>query len=358
MKFVPPRKHLQQISRIPHAIATREGLETLDRNERTVDFPAEAMEQLRRRITPFLLRAYPEPEPLYRKLSSWLRLPRERILLTSGCDGALRSVYETFVNPGEEALSVRPTYAMVPLYAQIAGAVSREVGFHEDLSLPVEEILERIGRNTKIVVLAHPNQPIERVYTDTEVRALLERCEETGTLLVMDEAYHHFCPSTAVPHLERYGNLIITRTFSKAFGIAGLRAGYLISHPKNIEALNKVRPMYELHSAAIAAALCLLENEPWMTSYVQQVRQGMEALTEGLERTGWPVFGKWGNSILVKLPEDLPAAQVAQRLKVAGFLVRSENQPPLSNHLRITAGTKDQAERFLKALETILQSVP
>ena len=354
MKFIPPKAFLKKVQRVPHAPGTREGLELMDRNERTLDFPPEVMSELRQRITPFLLRAYPEPEPLYRKLAQWLKVPRERLLLTLAADGGLHSVFETFVQPGDEVVCITPSYAMVPVYCGISDAVCQEVSFGGDLSLPLERILERIHDRTKLVLLANPNQPIERVYTDQEMQILLAECLRYNALLVMDEAYHHFCPMTAAPWVAEYGNLIVVRSFSKAFGIAGVRLGYLLSQPENIQNLNKVRPMYETHSLAIAIGLYLLEHPDLMESYVRQVQQSVAAVTSTLRRLGIQAFGQWTNCVIVGLPEDLPAPKLQEALRGQGFLIRAETAAPLTNHLRITVGPLEQTLRFLKAFESIL----
>lgn len=358
MKFVPPRPDLEKVQRVPHAVASRQGLEAMDRNERTSDFPRGVMADLRRLLTPYLFRAYPEPEPLYQKLAAWLELPREQILLTAAADGGLRSIFDTFIQPGDEVVSVSPSYAMIPVYCGLTGAVLHAAPFEPDLSLPIEPILERIGSRTKLVLLANPNQPIERVYDESELRTLLDACERTGALLVMDEAYHHFCPVSAVSFLSKSRNLVVVRTFSKAFGIAGLRIGYLLSRPENIAHLNKVRPMYETHSFAIAVALYLLDHPGLVHSYVAEVRESLEFLRHGLQGFGFKPHGRWANSLLLSLPAGLSAPRIGAALREKGFCVRVDATPPLSNHLRITVGPMEQTQRFLHTLELILEKSP
>ncbi len=351
---VRPKAHLADVSRTPHGAEGREGFELLDRNEWTVDFPSAVMEDLRRLVTPFLLRAYPEPEPLYRKLASWLGLPRDCVLLTMGADGGLRSVCEAFVEPGDEVVTAAPSYGMYPVYAKLTGASLQEVRFDSDLTLPLPRILERIGARTKLVVLANPNQPIERVYEEGELRQLLSACAASGALLVMDEAYHHFCPLTAAPLLWEQEHLVVIRSFSKAFGLAGLRLGYCVGRPGIIAQLTKVRPLYEANAVAIAFGGYLLDHQELMTAYVAEVKQAMAALIAGLKRLGVEAAGQWSNSVLATLPRGLEAPAVAAALKRRGILVRVETQAPLSNHLRITMGTRTQAQRVLAALESIL----
>ena len=346
------------MTRCARPTETRQGCELMDRNERTVEFPPEVVEGIRQRITDFTLRASPEPDPLYERLAAWLGLSRDMLLLTMGSDAALRMAHECWAGEGDEALSLAPSFAMFPVYAGIAGAEPRRVRFRDDLTLPLDDILGAVTPRTRVVALANPNQPIERLFTPEETVKLLEACKRVGAMLVMDEAYHHFCDATALPLLKEHDNLIVTRTFSKAFGLAGLRLGFLVSRPENIENLSKLRPMYDVHSVAVAAGLYMLENLEIMRDYVRQTRQGIAALKEGFGKMGIKTFGSQSNSILVALPAGLSPAECAKALKRKGFFVRAESEPPLTNHLRVTAGPREQAQRLLAAFEQAVMAQP
>lgn len=326
----------------------------MDRNERTVDFPPAVMEEIRRLITPFTLRAYPEPEAFYEQLARWLGVSRPMLLLSAGADGAFRMIFDAAVKPGDEVVHAVPSYGMFPVYCELSGAVSKPVSFGEDLSLPLEKILGAITPRTKLVLLANPNQPVERVYTEEECRQLLAAAKRHGAWLVMDEAYHHFCDLTALPLLKEYENLVVVRTFSKAFGLAGLRLGFLASSKENVRRIEQYRPMYETHSAALAIGGYLLKNDHLMKEYVAQVKESRNFLLEGLRGLRIPAYGRWGNSVLAALPPEVPAAEMRASLKERGFLVRAESTPPLSNHLRITLGTPEQAKRFFAAFESLM----
>lgn len=353
-----PKPRFDKVSRCGRPAETRKGCELMDRNERTVELPPEVVEDIRKRITEFTLRASPEPEPLYERLAAWLGVPRDMLLLTMGSDAALRMAHECYVGEGDEAVSLAPSFAMFLVYAGIAGAEPRRVPFRGDLSLPLEDILGAITPRTRVVALANPNQPVERLFTTEETRRLLEACRRVRAMLVMDEAYHHFCDATALPLLKEHDNLIVTRTFSKAFGLAGLRLGFLVSQPENIRSISKLRPMYDVHAVAVEAGLYMLEHEEIMRDYVRQVREGIAALKEGFGKMGLQTFGSHSNSILVALPAGLAPAECAKALKRKGFLVRAESEPSLTNHLRITAGPREQAQRLLAAFEQTVMAQP
>lgn len=353
-----PKPRFERVNRCARAPETRRGFELMDRNERTSELPARVVEEIRQRITDFTLRASPEPEPLCEKIAAWLGVSRDMLLLTMGSDAALRMAHECYAGEGDEALSLSPSFALFPIYAGLAGAEPRRVPFRADLSLPLEDVLKAITLRTRVVALANPNQPIERLFTPEETRRLLEACKRAGAMLVMDEAYHHFCDATALPLLKEYDNLIVTRTFSKAFGLAGLRLGFLVSRPENIANLSKLRPLYDVHAVAVAAGLTMLENPEVMLDYVRQTREGIVALKEGFGKMGIKTFGGQSNSILAALPPGLFPAECAKALKRKGFLVRAESEPPLTNHLRITAGPREQAQRLLAAFEQTALAQP
>ena len=276
------------------------------------------------------------------------------LLLSAGADGAFRMIFDAVVERGDEVVHAVPSYGMFQIYCELSSAVSKPVSFEEDLSLPLEKILGAITPRTKLVILANPNQPVERAYTEAECRQLLDRCKHQGAWLVMDEAYHHFCDLTALPLLKEDGNLVVVRTFSKAFGLAGLRLGFLASRSEKIEQLVQFRPMYEAHSAALAVGSYLLRNDHLMKEYVAQVKHSRQFLVEALRGLQIPAHGRWGNSILVALPAEIPAPEIGAGLKQKGFLVRAETSPPLKNHLRITLGTPEQAKRFFAAFENLM----
>ena len=170
----------------------------------------------------------------------------------------------------------------------------------------------------------------------------------------MDEAYYPFGNVTAVPLVKEYSNLIVARSFSKAFGIAGVRLGYLVSQEENIRQIDKVRPMYETHSLALAIGGYLLDNDHRMKSYVAQVEESRRLLQGALEKLHLRTHGQRGNSILVELPAQLSAEKLRQQLRSKKFLVRAETAAPLSNHLRITLGSPEQAKRLAVAFQEIL----
>lgn len=351
--MVEPKEQLKNVVRIHDSTETRLNLNRLDKNERTIGYPEEIIKEMFSYITPDLLTAYPEPEPLYQKLSSWLGISRESILLTFGSDGAIKSVFETYVEKGDEVVIVTPSFAMYPVYCDMFGAVRREVFYNEDLSLPIEKIIKSINPKTKLIAFPNPNHPIERVFTDRELIEIFEKAQEFNTLVLIDEAYYHFHPETAVRFIQRYDNLVVARSFSKACGLASIRLGFVVSDPRNIENLFKVKPINEVSGVAIKIGEFLIDNDFLVKEYVEEVHAGRRYLIREFERMQLKTFGRHANFLLVELPESLNVEEFVASLKGEGFLVRGPFKPPIKRHIRITVGPVWQMEKFMDAFKKV-----
>lgn len=353
--MILPKKALRQIERIAHPVKSRSGKVTLERNERTVDFPPEIIEDLRTLMTGFVLRAYPEMDEFYEALSGWSGFSTGQLLATDGADGGLHRVFATYVSEDQEVVVLSPSYAMYPVYCQMYGARMRALTFNEKLELPFEKVLASATPGTRLIALVNPNQPIECCYSLEEIRRLAERCAAYGILLLVDEAYYHFCTVTAAPLVREFENLVVARSFSKAFGLAGLRIGYLIAAPPTIKALRGLKPIYEINHLNAAIATYFLRRPGIVEEYVAAVQAGREVMTKFFARYGCTVYGKYSNTVLVGLPQYLSAASLTEALCSVGWLVRAETQPPTPNHLRITIGSADQMQQLCALIEPYLK---
>lgn len=352
--MIVPKKTLWNVERFSHPIKSREGLVPLERNERTVDFPEAILEDLRSLVTGFRLRAYPEMDEFYEALSTWSGFAVGELLATDGADGALHRVFATFVSEGDEVVIMSPSYAMYPIYCQMYGAVARVLTFDGGLRLPFESVLAQARPGTRLIALVNPNQPVESCFTLEELRELARRCLEHGVALLVDEAYYHFCEITATPLVREFGNLIVARTFSKAFGLAGLRIGYLIAQAPVIKALRALKPIYEINNLNAAFATYFLRNPGIMESYVADVNAGREVLAGFFSCRGCSLHGKYSNTLLVGFPKTVPVQPLTQWLRERKWLVRAETDPPTPNHLRITLGPAGQMRELASMIESFL----
>lgn len=353
--MILPKEPLRDIERVAHPVKSRAGKVTLERNERTVDFPPEIIEDLRKLLTGFVLRAYPEMDGFYAVLSEWSGFPTEQLLATDGADGGLHRVFATYVSEGQEVVVLSPSYAMYPVYCRMYGARMRSLTFNEKLEIPFGNVLASATPGTRLIALVNPNQPIECCFTLDEMRRLAVRCAEHDILLLVDEAYYHFCAITAAPLTREFENVIVARTFSKAFGLAGLRIGYLIAARSAIKALRALKPIYEINHLNAAFATYFLRRPQIMEEYVASVCAGRKALEGFFGRYGCEVHGKHSNTILARLPEKVPAPALTTALRNEGWLVRAETQAPTANHLRITIGPPEQMKQLCEIIEPYLK---
>lgn len=350
-----PKKTLQDIERLSHPIKSREGLVPLERNERTIDFSESVIADLRNLVTGFRLRAYPEMDEFYEALSTWSGFAVSELLATDGADGGLQRVFATYVSEGDRVAIMSPSYAMYPIYCKMYGANVHSLTFDDQLRLSFDTVFALARPEMRLIALVNPNQPIESCFTLEEIRELASRCQRNDVLLLVDEAYFHFCRITAAPLVREFPNVIIARTFSKAFGLAGLRIGYLISQAPVIKALRALKPIYEINNLNAAFATYFLRNANIMESYVADVDAGRQVLTEFFSHYNCFLHGKHSNTLLVGLPETVSARPLTQWLHERKWLVRAETARPTRNHLRITLGPAAQMRELTAMIEPFLE---
>lgn len=346
-----PKKHLDKIVRFDIPYADRIRYVRLDRNERASSWPGEILKEMQKVITPGLIMSYPEIEPVYEKISRVLNVDRSKLLLSHGSDVALKSIFEVYIDKEDEAVLIAPSYAMYPVYVQMVGAKAREINFLEDLSLPFDLILDAISSRTRIVCLPNPNQPIERVFSKDELNLISKLSLEKDFLLVIDEAYHYFYPETIISNIDKNPNLIVTRSFSKAFGMAGLRAGLLVSNKNRIADLKKVKPISEINSVAAKLIEFFLDRMDLVYSYVKEVDLGRQTIIERARRLGIHTHGRTGNSILLELMSADKIKLVVANARREGYLIKGPFEYPATRHLRITLGPEELMNKIMDIIE-------
>lgn len=284
----------------------------------------------------------------------------EQVTLGNGSNDILVLLAETFLTPELEAVYSQYAFAVYPIAVQAAGAGARIAKAHPpDHRMPLGHdsaaILAGIGPRTRVVFLANPNNPTGTWFDEPELETLL-RAIPGEVIVVLDEAYHEYSAEHGVPDgtrwLARHPNLVVVRTFSKAYGLAGLRVGYALSDPDVADLLNRVRQPFNVSVPALAAAAAALDDHAHLEATLVLNRAGIARLTEGLAALGLKVAPSAANFVLVDLGR--PAAPVSELLQREGVIVRPVANYGLPNHLRITTGTAAQNERLLAAMSRAL----
>jgi histidinol-phosphate aminotransferase len=345
------------VERWPEAGPEQDGHVSLDRNERLGPFPEWFIDELRERLTSTLASTYPSQMRLANELAASLGVPRESVFVTSGTDAALRSVHLAYVGAGDAVVRLEPTYAMVPVYAQMFGARDVAIGYDEHLALDPDELLDAVEPGVRLVVIANPNQPTGTVLDLPFMEALVDRCAAAGALLVFDEAYYGFTAVTALPLVGRSENLVVLRTFSKAAGLAGLRVGYAVGAPSIIHALSAVRAAGEVNSLALEAARLVVAHPEIVEDYVRVVAAGRAVLEERARSIGIEPLATEANFLLLRLPRRLEPAIAAAALHDRGYIVRGPfSAPGLAGCIRVTLGPPELMEQFAVALAGVIRA--
>jgi histidinol-phosphate aminotransferase len=301
------------------------------------------------------LARYPDGFDLARALSRKLGVPMDHIVLGNGSNDVLELVGGAFLAPGRSSVYSQHAFAVYPLATQARGARGIVVparNYGHDLAA----MLKAIEPETRVVFVANPNNPTGTMLTGAELEAFL-RAAPGDVVVVLDEAYNEYLPAAArydsLQWLARHRNLVITRTFSKAYGLAGLRVGYALCDPSIADLLNRVRQPFNVNNLALVAAIAALDDEPFLRRSRELNQAGMAQLTAAFARLGLAWIPSCANFVTVAIPRKDGASQagpVYQRLLRAGVIVRPLAGYALPDHLRVTVGLPEENERFLAAL--------
>lgn len=313
----------------------------LDFNERTMITSASAAITDKPQL-------YPEYFDLTTKIATYAGVPSNMIMITNGTDQAIDIIFRTFADRDDTVVIPEPTFAMYRQFAQVNGnQIVSPLYKSGTLAYPVEAILEVIDDGVKLIVVCSPNNPTGTLASRPDIERIAKKA--TNAIVYIDEAYFEFSGETAVNLIDTYPDIIVSRTFSKAFGLAGLRIGYIIAQANYIKELLKVRGPYDVNQLAARAASLALDEQPGTKQYVSEVmRKAKPAVEAFFKQKNIPFYPSSGNFILFK-PAD--AKQTAEILRQNGILVRPQSKPGVENTLRLTIGSVNQMERFMEIYE-------
>jgi len=303
-------------------------------------------------VSPHFLAAYPEPDPLYEKVANRHDLSVENVLITSGSEMAIRYLFEAYLDRGDEIVFLDPSFAMFQVYATLCGARIVTVYYRPDLTVDTDEIIQRLSPRTKIVAVANPNNPTGTVIPEADLCDIVERAAAFDALVLVDEAYYHFYGRTMLAYFDGYENLVITRTFSKACGLASVRLGYALAHPPVISEVKKLQPMDHANAFALKLGEYIVDHEELIWDYVAQIEAGKAYLTVETERMGFTSPRSYGNFLLVDVngKRDRLIEEVERR----GILIGAQVRLPFPNsYVRVTVGPVEEMRQLGAALEAV-----
>jgi len=327
----------------------------INQNEHPDDLPGWLKSEILDELRAVSWNRYPEfsKTRLQEKLADHLAVEPERLLIGNGSNEILQMVFTAVLSPGKKLLTVVPTFPIYQQLARVCDADLITLEFEDDWSFPAEKILTALETSkTEICVLCSPNSPTGVELPTQSLRKILPTA---GGLVVVDEAYFEFTQTSALPLLGEFENLVITRTFSKAMGLAGLRIGYLIASPQLVSEFQKVKLPYNLNILSETAACKLLDHPEVISQRVESLLYEKEAFLRELAAiAAVTAFPSSANFVMIETP--YPADAVFEKMIAHGILIRdiSGYHPRLQKKLRISVGTRSENQACVQALERAL----
>jgi len=352
--MLKPRETITGLSPYRSPIVSRAGL-NLDLNESMAGCSPRVLRRLQSLSAADLSR-YPQREIGERLIADFLNIKPEQVLLTNGVDEALSLLFTSYLGAGDELLFADPTFVMYPLLGQALGAEVVRVQSRENLTLPVAELLARISARTRVIAIANPNNPTGLAASRADLLRIAQAAP--GAAVLIDEAYFEFCDvaasgtltwGTMIPELARHPNLFVACTFSKAYGLAGLRIGVLIGAAEQINYLRRSCLPFNVNSVALACLEEALADQSFVTEHIAQVKHGRERLAQLFRELGLPFWPSQANFVLVRIGGEAKA--FVESMQRRGILVRdSSASPGCDGCVRITVASAAHMDDVVQAI--------
>jgi histidinol-phosphate aminotransferase len=292
---------------------------------------------------------------LTKKLSGKLGLDPDWIVFANGEDNIITLISKTFLNEGEEMIMADPSFSSFAISARAVGAKVVSVPVRSDFKIDLKAVAAAIAEKTKLVFLCNPNNPTGTISTKSEVEEFLKAVPE-HVIVVLDEAYKEFVDDPEYPdgldYVRAGRNVIVSRTFSKVYGLAGLRVGYAIADPVFIGGMKRIREAFATNRVAQAAAVAALDDDEFVQKVHDMNSAGREYLYREFERLGLPYVKSQTNFILVDTKQDIK--RVFQDLQREGVIIRPGHIWNLPTYARVSVGTLEENRKFVAALEKVL----
>ena len=279
---------------------SRDGYIRMDLNENPVGLSQEFIDEVLSKVTPEFVAKYPEQLEFTKKLAKFIGVEVENICLVNGSAEGIRNIIQAYSRPGGKVLSVTPSYAMYDVYCEMYGRESVHVHYDDKLNMHIDELIDAITDDIDLVIVLNPNNPVGDVYSYEEMDQIVEACKKHECTLMIDEAYFYFYPNSFIKYAMENDHVLLTRTFSKVFSLAGARLGYVVGRAPEIALVQKLCTPHNVNAFGMLFAEAIIEKEGMLDELVDKQLKGKQHLIDTLEDKGYIVNAKEGNFIFIK----------------------------------------------------------
>jgi len=351
------KKEIKNLKRTNKFIKDRFNYIRLDKNERLLPIKKNDLRSFISSISENDIMAYPEIDDIYKKLSKFLNVDVSQLLIAAGSDIAIKSVFETFVSKKDSVVLQSPSYAMTEVYAKMFGAEVKYFETNKNLNVEIKNIYAKIDKKTKLIVIENPNGFVGSVFNKDEIEKLARQLLNKNIFLLIDEAYFYIENDrfNKKSLINKYPNVIISQTFSKAHGLAGIRFGYLISNFKIMNFIKKVKPMHEISSLSVKAAHWVLDRPGMVKAFKKSIKQSKKYLKKELSILKINNKMTSGNFFLMDAPNFGRTKNLSLELKQKNILIRRPfEQKNIKGWIRVGVGSLSECKKFVIAIKSIL----
>lgn len=344
------KKWVNAVLRIKNETKSRHGYLRLDKNEKIEKLPKKKWKNFLNSLSQDDFSSYPEVESIYRKLSAKIKIKRNNIYLTSGSDASIRFFFEIFTSVKSNILTSDPCFPMYKIYAKINKNNLVYVNYKNNFKIDVNEFEKKINSDIDAIIFANPNSPVGDLIDEKTLKKLLNKAKKFKIPFFLDQAYYEFSDTDMKNLTKKFDNLIISRTFSKGMGAAGVRLAYIISNKKIINLFEKIRPLYEVNQIAVKYGIFILNNFNLAKSYCKKTILSRNKLCKIFQLHNIDVVNSDTNSIHINFDKNL--TKVKKIFKKFKILYKFSKLPN-SNYkqwVRLTVFPGIEKEEFIKKI--------
>lgn len=351
------KKKFKNLSRPNWSNATRRSNNKLwlDKNENINSDLTKLFKKILNSFNYKFISSYPELGELYSKIAKLERLKIDNIFFSNGSDGCIKSVFDSFTKRDDKVLTFHPTFAMYDIYPTIKFLRHIKINYlkkNEKIYLNLNNIISSIKKNKpKLICFANPNSPTGTILSDKEILKIIKISKKNKSNVLIDEAYFGFSSFTAKKYIKRYNNVLIVRTFSKYWGLAGLRLGYVLSSKKNIDLLNKMRPMYEINNFGAEFLLNLLNKKNMQT--IQKINKslfkGKNLLINYFKKNNIEYLESHANFLHLKIRKN--RNKILKDISKIAYIRKSESFNCLKGYTRISLSKLSNMRKIVEVFK-------